>query len=413
MKYIKLILIILLVGNIFFFSCEDWVQGLPAREDIIEDKVLIDTTDVTFLVNGIKANFSSTVERSVYFGDLLGDQLIYGKDIAKDATFSSFDEIEKGEILLNNNSVDGLADNLGELWFLSDDLIQRINNRMEPMSDNLKNFGLYNAYLYNGIACEIYAGFFGLEKDQGGGVLNSGPFIPSEAMYDTALAKFDKALDFATTSEEERLVHSLMARCNLYQGDYDNAFAHAQQGLQDGDADLKALYSNIADNYLWQQASSALRSQVIVDNRFADYLAEDSSEAARVMIEVLPEDLNVTQGADTAKTFYLQTKYYSSSAPIPYITWQENNLMLAELAALHGKSGDPVALINAVRTSHGIPTLASVDEDVIIEERDKELFLTGQRLIDQRRFDLWHLPADTWHYLPIVERERNSNDNID
>ena len=412
MKYIKIILTLLLVANVFFFSCEDWVQDLPAREDVIEDKVLVDTSDINFLVNGIRANFASTIERSIYFGDLLGDQLIYGKDIAKDATYSSFDEIEKGQILLNNNSVDGLADNLGELWFLSDDLIQRINNRVEPMSNQLRNFGLYNAYLYNGIACEIYAGFFGLDKNQGGGCLNAGPFIPSPEMYDTALAKFDKALDYASSSAEERVVHSLMARCHLYKGEYDAAYDHAQNGMTEGDSPLSALYSNVADNYLWQQASSALRSQVIVDNRFAEYIEEDSAEAARINIEVLPEDLDVTEGADTAKTFYLQTKYYSSDAPIPYITWQENNLMLAELAALHGKSGDPVALVNAVRSSHGISDISNVDEDVIIEERDKELFLTGQRLIDQRRFDLWHLGPDTWHYLPIVERERNANPNL-
>jgi hypothetical protein len=412
MKYIKIILIVLLIGNVFFFSCEDWVQDLPTREDIISDKVLVDTSDVNFLVNGIKANFSSTVERSVFFGDLLGDQLIYGKDIAKDATYSSFDEMEKGQILLDNNSVDGLADNLGELWFLSDDLIDRINNRIKPISESLKNHGLYNAYLYNGVACEIYAGFFGLEKNQGGGVLDAGPFIPSDAMYDSAMTRFNKALEYASTPEQERILHSLMARCELYDGDYDAAYNHAQNGMVEGDAPLRALYSNIADNYLWQQASSALRAQVIVDSRFADYIAADSAEAARIHIEVLPEDLNVTEGADTAKTFYLQTKYYSSSAPIPYMTWQENNLMLAELAALHGQSGDPVALVNAVRASHGIDPLSNVDRDVIIEERDKELFLTGQRLIDQRRFDLWHLPADTWHYLPIVERERNANPNL-
>lgn len=413
MRYIKLILILLLTGSVFFFSCEDWVQDLPAREDIIEDKVLVDTSDVVFLVNGIKANFSSTVERSVYFGDLLGDQLIYAKDIAKDATYSSFDEIEKGQILLDNNSIDGLADNLGELWFLSDDLIKRINNRVKPMSDNLKNYGLFNAYLYNGIACEIYAGFFGLEKNQGGGVLDAGPFVPSDAMYDTAMAKFDKALDYASTAAQERIIYSLMARCELYDGDFDQAYNHAEEGgMVEGDAPLQALYSQVADNYLWQQASSQLRSQVIVDDRFADYIAADSTEAARVMIEVLPENLNVTTGADTAKTFYLQSKYYSYDAPIPYITWQENNLMLAELAALRGKSGNPVALVNAVRASHGIGALSSVNEDVIVEERDKELFLTGQRLIDQRRFDLWHLPADTWHYLPIVERERNANPNL-
>ena len=45
-------------------------------------------------------------------------------------------------------------------------------------------------------------------------------------------------------------------------------------------------------------------------------------------------------------------------------------------------------------------------------ERDKELFTMGLRLPDQRRFDAWHLGADTWQYFPITQSERNGNDNF-
>ncbi len=404
-------IIFLLVISFILFSCEDYVQDLPPREGIIEDKVMVDSTDIGFLVTGIQANFSSTLERIIMTADILGDQFKYAKDITKDATFETFEQLESGDLRLDNNTVDGLADNLGELWFLSNDLITRVENRMGTMSDNLKNYALYNSYLYNGVAHELYAGYFGLTKTQGGGCIDAGPFIESNDMYDLAIEKYTEALKYAT-ADEAKVARSLIARCYLYKGDYSNAKSNADAGLVNGDAGLIAAYSPLADNYVWQQGCINLRCQVIVPDRFADYIAADANEANRVLLIKLPLTL-YAPGADTSVTYWTQGKYDSDASPIPFMTWQENNLMLAELAALHGQSGDAVTLVNEVRTSYGIADVATVDQTVIIEERDKELFLTGNRLIDLRRFNIWHLAADKWMYLPITEKERNSNDNID
>ncbi len=56
--------------------------------------------------------------------------------------------------------------------------------------------------------------------------------------------------------------------------------------------------------------------------------------------------------------------------------------------------------------------LLLVDLDVIYAERDKELFCTGSRLPDQRRFNKWHLGVGTWQYFPITSDEINSNKNL-
>ncbi len=68
--------------------------------------------------------------------------------------------------------------------------------------------------------------------------------------------------------------------------------------------------------------------------------------------------------------------------------------------------------INAVRASHGLSDLNAADMAALMLERDKELFTMGLRLPDQRRFDTWHLGADTWPFFPITQSERNGNDNF-
>lgn len=412
MNYKKIIIFLLILSGLFLVSCEDWIDETPLREDIIQDEKLVDAGDIPLLVTGVKANFSSTMENVVMLGDLLGDQFIYGKGIIKDATYSSFDEIEKGQILLDNNSVDALADNLGELWKHATLLRERVTNVITDATEEEVNDALFVAYFYEAVAYEIYAGFFGLTENQGGGCIDAGEFKTSAELYTMAVETYTEALKYAPAETDERITYSLIARCELYNGDYTAAKTAADKGMVEGDSPFQALFSISADNFVWQQGSSALRAQNYVDGRFADYIAEEPTEANRISIEEVPVGLLVTD--DTTTTYYLQTKYYTADAPIPFMTWQENNLMLAELAAVRGKGGDAVALVNAVRMSHGIPEIDAVDQQVIIEERDKELFLTGQRLCDQRRFSgLWHLGADDWHFLPIVARERHNNPNID
>ena len=109
-------------------------------------------------------------------------------------------------------------------------------------------------------------------------------------------------------------------------------------------------------------------------------------------------------------------KYPNADSPIPIINWQENHLIIAELA-LRNESVSVSALdaVNAVRASQGLSSLGSIDFNLLLHERDKELFCQGQRLIDQNRFpDLlsWHIIGEgTWHYLPVPFEEELSNPN--
>ncbi|RKY45883.1 MAG: hypothetical protein DRP88_06960, partial [Candidatus Neomarinimicrobiota bacterium] len=253
------------------------------------------------------------------------------------------------------------------------------------------------------------AAYFGLNPDEGGGTIDNGPFIPSDAMYDSALVRLDKALEHVNHLNDKdywtKVINSIKARIYLLKGDYANAKTCAENGLVSGDAPFQSLHSSESDNYYWQQAGAG-RTQCVADWRFKEYIDENPLEASRVKLDSIMGNNGVM--------YYRQGKYPQKESPIDFISWQENNLILAEIALRNGDNTTALNLVNEVRQSHGLPDLTDIDMQTLMVEKDKELCFTGLRLLDQRRIEgLWHLPADAWKYLPITEGERNINPNID
>lgn len=122
----------------------------------------------------------------------------------------------------------------------------------------------------------------------------------------------------------------------------------------------------------------------------------------------------------TAPFEFAQDKYGEDGA-LPFMSWQENHLIRAELELRGYSTGSESALelVNEVRSSFGLSDLSDVDLDQIAVERDRTLFAQGQRLPDQRRLDgaPWHLNEEveggtTWQWLPITRQERDNNPNL-
>ncbi len=128
---------------------------------------------------------------------------------------------------------------------------------------------------------------------------------------------------------------------------------------------------------------------------------------------------------------YFQDRYNQQEDDIALIEWQENELILAELDIYDENTQSALDHINTVRVSHNLDPKTMVEMEnfsnpdggayettgplgLLIEERDKELFLKSTRLYDQFRFDLWHLdpPPALWVYWPIPQKEVEINPNI-
>ncbi len=383
-------------------ACDSFVEDVDLPIDSIDDDQLTTEGQVPFLIAGVETRFATTHDRLAAYSDGLSDQFIFDQRVPN-ATFPSFREIDEGDITFANNSVDGVYNDLGEVRFFADNLLERIAE-IEFSDAELKRQAEFTGHFFGGVARYFYATYIALTPRDGGGVINAGPFIPAPQMYDLALEKLNAALGVGTEAQR-RAVNTLIARIHLYKGEFDAARTAALNGLQEGDAPFQSRHSVESVNEYWIAAGPG-RTQWVCDFRYKALVDADPAEAVRVPLTA------ITGNDSPPTTFYRQGKYNDRDTPLDFLTWQEGALIVAEVDLRGGDAAGALGRVNQVRASHGLPALAALDMDTLAFEREKEFFASGMRLADQRRFDRWHLGPNTWQFLPITQSERNQNENL-
>ena len=277
----------------------------------------------------------------------------------------------------------------------------------------------------------------------------------------TAALSFDPGETYeGVNGNADEIIWSLIARTYLFDGNYSEAKSAAEKGLQQGDIAFQLVHSAAYTNFMWYEAG---RNNVLfsASPRFVDYVVADRNEGEIISnLEDENEDsqslrgpegdgLGATSAADVrdgltnsneriplwelegdANLAYCQDIYDGRSDYLDLIDWREMELILAEVAIRAGDNATGLAHINNVRTHHGLDALTSDamtgftpsatsgagSNDgplgLLIEERDKTLWMKGVRLADQKRFDLWHLGSNTWPYIPIPDSEILNNPNV-
>ena len=442
MKKISLYLIVPLIAFISLSACDNWVTNTEPQIDRIEDELLNDPDQISFLTTGVEARFAFVYTRLTVASDLLAAQLVFD-EVMDLATFPTYRELndnfaDRGEqTVFSSNTVRGVYTNLGEYRLLADNLLERVNN-VEGIEPDVRDRATFVGNFYGAVA-RYFIGFYFAKNACGddagigsggpeclatlGGPIDESAVITASDMMAEILPRLDAARAVAD-DYQTRVINTLEARMHLILGNYDAAYSAAQNGLVEGDAPFQSLHSVQSANEFYFAAGDG-RIQVIPNRRFEDYIAEDPNEANRVRLRQAPEGL-----VNDDEPRFQQDMYPVQESPMDFVTWQENELTLAELEALHGQGTEATALtrINDVRASHGIdPIVGTVDEELILEERDKELFLQSVRMFDLLRFNAWHElipgtpgvgssnagnPIGPWRGLPIPNDERNQNPNV-
>ena len=416
----------ILILAVLIYACDDFVNDYEEPNDSIGDDDITEPADVNMLVTGIKGLFAESFDQASSLCGGLSDELRFSRDI-QGASFVQFDEIDRATTLpplpinIDNNSITGFYLDLHRFRKHTALLIDKTNNVIAfgEEDEGIRVNALYNGYLYSAIAKYMLGAYFGLEPDQPGNVIDAGPMMTRDELYNEAIADLALAETFASESQV-RLINTFRARIYMLMGNKSMASTALSAGMSQGDSPLLALY-NLATLNDWHFDSGNGRIQWHTAPRFGDYLALDPDEVVRIPFRTVPGTARDSNGVPL-NTYLVQLKYPAQDSPIRFIGWQENELLLAEIAIESGDVGTGLIHINNVRGSYG---LASLDEqyitdnynddamELLMAERDKEFYGEGMRLLDQRRWEKWHLdPATSWLHLPIPLDERNSNPNL-
>jgi len=406
--------IILLLG---LYSCEDYVSNIAPYNNLLLSDYLNAPANVPLFVTGVENQVAYTVDDLFVAADLLSDQLLFDTRNSL-ATYPGFQAIDEGNPVDDRTENTQGFNNAHQLRITADTLIYRINNQVPNLDPTVKANALHTCYLYSAYAYYLLASYFGKSQTEGGSPVNLSNFIPSATLYQTAINRWQQSLTYTTDAYKKKLVNSFLAKVYLLLGNYTQAATFASQGLVSADLPLLAKYNAENGNQYRNQAGES-RTSLSVDNRFSAYVTANSTEKT---VRIKLQQLSGIGGF----IFWRQLKYVltgTTITPIELMTWQEMNLIRAELAIRGASADNALTLINAVRASRQVSLLpagttitlsdpTTATSYSIYEERDKELFLTGNRLLDQRRLNKFnHLPAGSWQYLPIPRDEKDRNPN--
>jgi hypothetical protein len=274
-----------------------------------------------------------------------------------------------------------------------------------------------------------YAGYSRILLGEGfcSAAISLGPELTSAEIFASAETMFTTAITAAQLAGDQQILNMAYvgrARARLDQGNKTGAAADA--GL---------VPSGFVQNATAENAPTRRQNRIQTFNQSglvsvgASYrnLTVTNSSGGQVPDTRVTVTNAAKNGTDNRTPLYIQTKYATSTSPIPIASYKEAQLIVAEAAG--GQTA--VNIINALRTASGLPTFSSTDPVAIAAEvteaRRRELFLEGQHLYDVRRLNL---PLDpvagipystvylkggnygTERCFPLPDVERLNNPNI-
>jgi len=403
---------VLVFATMALQGCSEYVQNVQpftiVGSNLVNDSEANTERAVPYFLNGQKAQFALIYLQYAAFGDALSDAFEYSGVTARQQLQLSGGFVGGGIGAAGDAGRHIMVyPNLYALRYLSDTTYNRLPNiPFSPISSSqeLRRQAYYTTLFYRAAVRYFLATYIGIEPTRGGGVLMPrGPFVPSDVLYRDAIRLLDSAELFCqVNSRELRRTQTFKARMYIMLGEYAAAEVTASRGMMMGEVFDNDGFVPLSD---WNTSMAFGFSPA---QRFYDYAAVSKIDSLRLR--------PLMQRVATGDTIRQQTRFalYRS---MPFLTWRENTLILAECALRRGDEHEALRYINQVRNSYSTPTVPSenllrADMETIIKERDIEFFAMGLRLADQRRFNRWHLPSGTWQYLPIPQLERELNPNL-
>jgi starch-binding outer membrane protein, SusD/RagB family len=381
--------------------------------------------NAAFLVTGTIADFECALGAYIVNGGLLGNEL-------RDATITSarFSLDRRDHTPRDGYGVNSCQGNppgvyvpLSTARWTADNAIAQLEEWTDAQVPNRTRL-IGQAAAYGGYALVLMGEGFRTSV-----IAENGPEVQPADAFAAAIERFNKAITSAQAAGDTETLNMArigLARANLNLGNTTAARDAATAALASS-----AMFVKVAT----ASGATGRRYNRIGDEFFGGRITVDPSYRDLMIGGVPDTRVNVidtnTLGHDSATPVWLATKIGPARAAalrdvsIPIATWREARLIIAEADPAQAE-----AMINALRTHHGLPPFDATGmtneqiRQAVIEERSRELFLEGHHLGDLRRYNLAFVPAVGEPYrqggsygdlrafeLPDVERNNNPNVN--
>jgi starch-binding outer membrane protein, SusD/RagB family len=257
-------------------------------------------------------------------------------------------------------------------------------------------------------------------------VIDGGAVQRHTVHFERARAAFGEAIEVAGRANQATLqtaARAGRASVRAWQGDWAGAVADAEQ-VPEGFS-FAAQMSGINNNYgnvIWYTgANEPYRSHTVHGTFFATY--HETTQDPRTPWGRSPTHPLTTTNGSAMLPYYYQGKYTSLSSPIKLSSGREMRLIVAEARLRDGQWQQALEIINALRTSTGVPaweaSSAAEAWTALKRERAIELWLEARRLGDIRRWMADSSPGEmpnmqgrsTCFPVPQTEIDRNPNVN--
>jgi len=253
--------------------------------------------------------------------------------------------------------------------------------------------------------------------------LDLGPEMMPDEVFAEAEDRFTRAIEAATAVGDDEMLNLARvgrARARLNMGDGDGAASDA--ALVPEDFSFEFAYSS-------QDASTENKIYALMERELmatVEPMYRNMTFQGQPDPRVQAMDLGLL-GPGTQIEIWSTPKYSSLDAPVPVATWEEAQLILAEVALDNNQLQEAVDIINTLHDRVGLGEFSSTDaseiREQLIYERSAELFLEGQHMQDLERFNLDLIPAPGTPFphggefsnqicFPLPEVEYLNNPNI-
>jgi hypothetical protein len=371
-----------------------------SNEQEILDENLNNPDAVLPIMNGVIGDYALAYANAI---DIIG---LFGQELQHTGSFPTWREVENGIGTRPSSTGDQVYQNVSRAIWVADTAAVRFR---KFLPDAEKRFELATVRRWGGFAHFMLADNF-CEM-----TFHGGPAVPPNQGYERAKGEFDDAVKVATAANRADVLRGSLggrARVKLMLGDYAGARDDARQVPQG--FRLMALYGNNTreNNGVAINTTTLIRREAGVHPRMyndARFKADPRTS--------FRDKGDTAKGPDPTRKFVEQLKYPLRDSPIPVFTWQEARLIEAEAELMLGSPSAAVTLINQVRAASNIPayTGSTAAADVraqLIYERQAELWLQAQSLVDWRRFNQQFTPQPRDRCFEIGQLEFDTNPNL-